>query len=394
MTVTAVRYDPFDPLVQDDPYPTYRRLRDHAPVYRCEHRKTWVLSRYDDVEAALLDPVTFSSAQGIFPTRKPGAAAQMLFPMMIMMDAPRHTQMRTLVGRVFTPRRIAALEDGVRTMTRELVDGASTRRSCDLTAQLAGPLPAMVIADLLGVPREDRDEFRRWSSTLVQSDPEQRESIRPGMEAAAALYGYLETFVADRRRAPREDLISALVHAQVDGQGLNDEELLGFCFLLLVAGHETTTNLLGNAAVVLAQHPDARTRLAADSSLIPAALEELLRYDSPVQGLARTLTRDVELHGQHLPAGDTVLVLFGAANRDDRAFPDPDTFDIDRRPERQVAFGRGIHFCLGASLARLEARVVLEELLRRIPDWDIDLANASRVRSGPLRGYTSLPISW
>jgi cytochrome P450 len=186
--------------------------------------------------------------------------------------------------------------------------------------------------------------------------------------------------------------MTALVQAEVDGEHLTEEELLGFCLLLLVAGHETTTNLLSNSAVILAQHPEDRRALADDPELVPAAVEELLRYDSPVQGLARTLTRQVDLHGQAMAAGDTVLLLFGSANRDDHAFPDADHFDIHRGPERQVAFGRGIHFCLGASLARLEARIALRALLTRRRDWEVDIDSAVRLRSGPIRGYASLPI--
>ncbi|MQA17593.1 MAG: cytochrome P450, partial [Pseudonocardiaceae bacterium] len=221
----------------------------------------------------------------------------------------------------------------------------------------AGPLPAMVIADMMGVPRKDREQFRAWSSALVQGDPMVTEQREASLAAAAGLYEYFAAVIKQRREHPGEDLVSALVQAEVHGQRLNDEELLGFCLLLLVAGHETTTNLLANATVHLAQHPDERVRLADNPTLLPDAVEELLRYDSPVQGLSRTLTHDLTLHGTQMRAGETVLLLFGSANRDDRVFPDPDRLDITRKPERQVAFGHGIHFCLGAALARLEGRV-------------------------------------
>jgi cytochrome P450 len=210
----------------------------------------------------------------------------------------------------------------------------------------------------------------------------------------ASMYGYFTSFLADRRQSPREDLMSALVYAEIDGVRLTDEELLGFCALLLIAGNETTTNLLGNAAVVLAQHPDSRRRLAADHTLLGPAIEELLRYDSPVQGLSRTLTRDIVLHNTMMRSGESVLLLFGSANRDERVFPDPDAFDIDRKPEHQMAFGKGVHFCLGAALARMETRIALAALLRQLPNWDVDLDSAQRLQSGPVRGYTSLPISW
>lgn len=392
MTQQQLSYSPFDPEVIDDPYPLYRELREHAPAYWSPTAGSWVLSRYDDVSTALQDPETYSSAAGIFPTPPEIDMTELFLPMLIMTDPPRHTQLRRIVSRAFTPRRIADLEPHVATLVDELLDNAPAGDGgWDFVAGLAGPLPAIVIADMLGVPREDRDQFRNWSTTLIQSNPTRGE-FGPGLDAAAALYAYFTQFLAERRASPQADLMTALVHADVDGERLSEEELLGFCLLLLVAGHETTTNLLSNSAVVLAQHPDARHELASNPQLVPAAVEELLRYDSPVQGLSRTLTRPVELHGQHLDVGDTVLLLFGSANRDDHAFPDADRFDIHRAPERQVAFGRGIHFCLGASLARLEARLALQALLRRHRDWDVDLDTATRLRSGPIRGYASLPL--
>lgn len=394
MTTASQIYDPFDSAVQDDPYPTYRVLRDEHPLYRCTERDTWVLSRHADVHDALLDPQTFSSASGIFPTRDGLDMTAALLPMMIIMDPPRHTSLRQIVSRAFTPRRIATLETSVRTLTAELFLPLADARRCDLVQDVAGPLPAMVIADLLGVPREDRHAFRAWSSTLVQGDPSSREGSAAALGAATSLYEYFAAFIADRRAAPQEDLITALVQADVDGQQLSDDELLGFCLLLLVAGHETTTNLLANATVVLAQHPKARDRLADQPELFAPAVEELLRYDSPVQGLARTLTQDHTLHDTVMSRGDTVLLLFGSANRDHRAFSDPDTFDLDRMPENQVASGQGTHFCLGASLARLEARTILPEMIRRMPSWQADLDHAQRLRSGPIRGYSHLPVHW
>jgi hypothetical protein len=220
------------------------------------------------------------------------------------------------------------------------------------------------------------------------------ETPKPGSPSVTSEESDFADFLADRRQAPRDDLMSALVAAEIGDQRLSDDELLGFCLLLLIAGHETTTNLLGNAAVVLAGHPQSRHRLAADPTLIGHAVEELLRYDSPVQGLSRVLTTDVTLHGTTMSQGDSVLMLFGSANRDERVFARPDVFDIDRKPEHQVAFGRGIHFCLGAALARLEARISLGALLSRLPDWAVDVDSAVRLRSGPIRGYLSLPIMW
>jgi len=394
MVDVGVRYDPFDAEILNDPYPTYRMLRDTAPVFRAEESHTWVLSRHADVQAAALDHGTYSSVDGIFPTPPGSDFIGSFLPMMIVMDPPRHDQLRALVSRAFTPRRVAGLQDAVTRMAAELFDRLDEGSgSADFVADFAAILPAAVIADLLGVPAADRDRFRLWSSRLVQVDVTHGQTT-DALAAAASIYAYFTEFLADRRRAPREDLMSALVNATVDGVGLTDDEVLGFCALLLVAGYETTTNLLGNSAVVLAQHPRTRRRLAADRTLLGPAVEELLRYDSPAQGLSRTLTRDVVLHETTMKRGDRVLLLFGSANRDERAFPDPDVFDVDRTCEHQVAFGRGIHFCLGAALARMEARIALNALLDKVPDWEVDLESAVRLRSGPIRGYTSLPITW
>ena len=394
MTVAQFRYDPFDAMILNDPYPTYRLLRDTAPVYRAEESHTWVLSRHADVQAAALDHRTYSSVDGIFPTPPGSDFIGSFLPMMIVMDPPRHDQLRALVSRAFTPRRGAGLHDAITQMAAELFErlGEGSGRA-DFVTDFAAILPAAVIADLLGVPATDRDQFRLWSSQLVQVDVTHGQTT-DAMAAAASIYAYFTDFLADRRRNPREDLMSALVNATVDGVGLTDEEVLGFCALLLVAGYETTTNLLGNSAVVLAQHSQARSRLAEDRTLLGPAVEELLRYDSPAQGLSRTLTRDVTLHDTTMREGEKALLLFGSANRDERAFPDPDVFDIDRTSEHQVAFGRGIHFCLGAALARMEARIALDVLLDTVPNWEVDLTSARRLRSGPIRGYTSLPITW
>jgi cytochrome P450 len=385
-------YSPFDPEIIADPYPVYRELRDEAPVYWSAEARSWVLSRYDDVSAALTDPATYSSASGVYPTPTGVDMTELFLPMLVMSDPPRHTQLRQLVSRAFTPRRIAALDTSVHTVAHELLDQTSSAGPWDFVSGFSGPLPAIVIADMLGVPREDRDRFRAWSTTLVQSNPMLGE-MGTGMEAAGALYDYFGSFLAERRVRPADDLMTALVQAEVEGERLSEEELLGFCFLLLVAGHETTTNLLSNGVALLADRPEIRDQLRADPDLVPLAVEELLRFDSPVQGIGRTLTREVELYGQQMKRGESVLLLFGSANRDDRAFPDAEVFDLGRSSEPHVALGRGIHFCLGASLARMEARIALDALLGSPKfSWDADLAGAERLRSGPIRGFASLPV--
>ncbi len=355
MSAAAVYYDPFDPVVMADPYPTYQALRKAAPVYWSDAGRCWVLSRHSDVTSALHDPSTFSSASGVFPTVGAPSMADLFLPMLIMTDPPRHTAMRRIVSRAFTPRRIATLEAGIQELIEGLLDDASSHETWDAVEGLTAPLPAIIIADLLGVPREDRDSFRRWSTQLIQSQP-QSPRIGGALEAAAALYDYFASFLAERRIRPRDDLMSALVEAEVEGQRLSEDELLGFCFLLLVAGHETTTNLL------------------------------------PVQGLSRTLTRSTTMHGQDLEPGDVVLLLFGSANRDEQVFPAADRLDIHRSAEQHLALGHGVHFCLGASLARLEARSALQALLSRHRDWEVDEESAVRLQSGPIRGFATLPF--
>jgi cytochrome P450 len=387
-----MHYDPFDPAVQLDPYPTYAEMRRDAPVYRNEEAGFWALSRFEDVWSAVHDPSTFSSAQGIFVGRAEMDMTKLFLPMLIMMDPPRHTKLRAIVSRVFTPRRMLELEDTIRDLARSMLQPALERDSFDLIETLAAPLPTFVIADLLGVPRSDYQDFRTWSEQLVSGDPFSEELAGTSLAGAASLYEYFTAIIAERRQAPRADLVTSLIEAEVDGERLTDEELLGFCLLLLVAGNETTTNLISNAAVALAANPDQCAGLVEEPGSFPNAIEEFLRFDSPVQGLARTLTRDVELHGETMAAGDKVMLLFGAANRDAQEFgPNADTLDVRRDITRHLAFGHGIHYCLGASLARLEASVACEELLAALPHLDL-AAEPARRRSGPIRGLLHVEL--
>ncbi len=388
-----VRFDPYDRILQSDPYPTYRRLRDEAPVYHDDARGFWALSRFEDVLWAAHDPAAFCSGEGIALEGQ----ARSPFPNLIVMDDPRHAQLRKLVSRGFTSRPVAAFEPRVRELTNAAIDAmverAAAGEPADVVPLLSGPLPMTVVGDLIGVAPEDREQFRTWSDAVVHQDVDRPETVEAGRAAAGAVVGSFSEIIAARRTTPTDDLVSALIAAEVDGEHLADDEILGFCFLLIVAGTETTTNLIGNGVHALAAFPDERARLLADPSLVSGAVEEMLRWSSPVQGLARTTTRSVERHGVTIPEGAKVQLLYGAANRDEREFAEPDRFDVTRTIERHLAFGHGVHFCLGAALARLEAQVVFEELLRRLPDWQLDTDAVTWIHSSSVRGPATLPIT-
>lgn len=381
-------FDPYDPAVQQDPYPAYRQLRREAPVYWSE-RGFWVLSRYEDVWAAVHDHVRFSSAQGIVPGQK--TFVQDAVPMIVMMDPPRHDELRRLVSGAFVPRLIRTMEESVRGIARDLLD-ALEPGEVDLIPTYAGSLPVAVIAHMIGVPIEDWDKFREWSDALARTNPDDKALTKQGVEAAVELLSYFPPLIAERRKKPAHDLISTLVATDEDGRRLSDDEITGTCFLLLTAGHETTTNLIANFANLLGTRPALRKKLADDPTLIAAATEEVLRLESPVPGLARTLTEDLTFGGKRLEAGQQALMLFASANRDEEKFTDPDEFIMGRK-EPTLAFGHGVHYCLGAHLARLECRVAIEELLARAPDFEL-LDGARRVPSGLVRGFERLPVDY
>jgi cytochrome P450 len=421
--VTPFVFDPYDERFFADPAPAFARLREEFPAYRNPDRGFWVLSRFEDVWQALRDPETFSSASGITVLDEHNAAAP---PMILTMDPPRHGMLRTKVNRGFTPRRVAGLEERIRSHAHALLDRLEDRGEGDLVADFAIALPTIVFAELLGVPESQREPFRRWSDATCAMSPDPA-AMAAGKRAIAELTGLFAELAELRRRKPADDLISALA-AAAGGDGrdrrgearddragratgadvgagadvlekressnaepMTQDELTGFCVLLLVAGLETTASLIASGAMRLAQHPDQRARLIADPTSIPRAIEEMVRFDCPIPGNARTLTRDIERYGQKLPAGDKVLLLYAAANRDEREFADGDRFDITREIDRHVAFGNGIHFCLGASLARLETRIAFEELLARFPSHV--LATQCRwTQLVPTRSTVSLPI--
>lgn len=388
MNPASLLYDPYAYETHEDPYPIYKRLRDEAPAYLDENRGFWALSRHADVRAALDNGVVFSSAEGITLERGAGA----LEPMLIEVDPPRHTQLRSLVSRAFTPKRVAELEEPIRTASRGLIRDFSDSR-IDVIDDFAAYLPMAVISAMLGVPVEDQDQLREWSNSMLHREEGSFDLTAEGYRGAAHLYGYMDDLVAQRRLLPGPDLLSDLVTLQTNEGALTHQEVLGFCFLLIIAGNETTTKLLGNAIFWLGEFPDQRAKLADDPMMIPLAIEEVLRYDTSTQALARVLTRDVTLHDVTLPQGMKGLLLFASANRDERHWGDPDRFDIARQPAGHLAFGHGIHHCLGAALARLEMRVALEELLPALGNYEVDRATCERVHSGNVRGFTHLPIN-
>ncbi len=387
-------WDPYDVDIDTDPYAIWRRLRDEAPVYRNDRFDFWALSRFADVEAAHRDPRTYSSNHGTvleLMSSRPQSTAMMIF-----LDPPDHTPVRALVSRVFTPSRVAALEERIRELCRTFLETWVEGVPFDYVERFGAPLPAMVIATLLGVPGADQDRIRALIDQTFHLDPVKGMINDVAFAARLELNDYLLGQVDDRRRHDRDDLLSDLVRAEVvhggDPRRFTDQEAADFANLIISAGTETVARLLGSAAVVLAEHADQRGELAATPALIPAAIEELLRYEapSPVQG--RWATRPVTLHGTSIPADAKVLLLTGAAGRDERKYAAADRFDIHRPIDHHVSFGYGIHFCLGAALARLEGRIALEETLKRHARWDVLHDQAVRLHTSTVRGWVNVPV--
>jgi cytochrome P450 len=370
------------------------RMQGSGARRRNEELGFWALSRHADVLAALKDVQRFSNRCGVSldpDAFNEHAAANMSF---LAMDPPRHTRMRSLVSRGFTPRRVARLEPRIREITGRYIDGFVDRGGCDFIGDFAGKLPMDVVSELLGVPEADRSDLRQWADMVVHREEGVKGLPPSALEAASKMAGYFVEMLGARRRQPRDDLTGELLRAEIEGDRLRDREVLGFLFLMIVAGNETTTKLLGNAIYWLWRNPAERDRLRRDPGLIPRWVEETLRFDNSTQALARLVVRDVELHGQKLQEGDKAVLLIGSANRDERVWPEPDRYDVLRDTSASLSFGKGTHFCLGAALARLEARVALEELQRRIPDYEIDPAGIDRVHSVNVRGFAKLPVAW
>jgi len=351
-------YDPFAPDFPARAFEIYRELRDHHPLYRMERTGRWVLSRYADVRNAAADAESFSSQNT--------SISQGVLPMIQQLDPPRHDALRNLLWKAFTPKRVADLEPRVREIARELIDGFADAGRADLLAEFACQLPSRVIGELIGIPAKRRPAFLEWTESMISPDPNRDRN------PFAMIYQEFAKLLDERRAERRDDLMSALLDAEIEGVKLSQEELLGFCFLLVVGGNDTTTNLIANGAVLLARHPEQREEILADGALLAPAIEEMLRFDSPTQALPRIATRDVTLHGQTVRAGEEVSLCWGAANHDERRFEDPERFDIHRSNNRHLALGHGVHFCMGAHLARLEGRVAFEELLARLPAYALE----------------------
>jgi cytochrome P450 len=386
--MSDIYWDPFDPALRDDPYPLWKRLRDEAPAYHNERLDFWVLSRYADVEAAHKDHVTFSSAHMTtieMMTPEPNTDTGLF----IGLDPPVHTAYRGLVSRAFTPRAIRGIEDDIRAVATELLDAQVGSGGFDYVQDFGAILPPTVISKFLGVPESDQEWLRHQVDDMFHIEPDVGMINDFAMEATGNVVGYVLKQVDERRTKPRDDVFTLLAEAEFSRPEVAGE----FGLMLFAAGTETVARLLGWACAVLEEHPDQREALRADESLISNAVEELLRYEPPSPVQARWTTSPVEVHDVVIPVDSKVVLLTGAACRDEREYAEPDRFDVRRDFRQHVSLGLGIHFCLGAALARMEGRVGIEETLRRFPDWQVDHDGARLLYTSTVRGYDKLPIT-
>jgi cytochrome P450 len=390
-------FNPMDPEFLADPYPTYRRLRTEDPVHHSP-LNFWVLTRYEDVVAVLRDPRFIKEPLAAFVAARFGVAVPPgVGVSMLDRDPPDHTRLRSLVSKAFTPRVVEGLRPRIQEIVDSLITRAEAAGSMDLIEEFAYPLPVSVICEMLGVPVEDHERFKGWSLDIARGLdsillPPESEVPRRSGAARHAMADYFRGLVAARRASPRGDLLSALIAAEEAGDKLNEDELLATCILLLIAGHETTVNLIGNGTLALLRHPGELRRLRETPGLIASAVEELLRYDGPVQRTARIPSTDVTIGGRSIGKGEMVMPFIGAADRDPAQFPDPDRLDLARTDNRHIAFGWGIHFCLGAPLARVEGQIAIDALVRRLPKLELVTDEPEYRQSLTLRGLKTLPV--
>jgi cytochrome P450 len=372
-----------------DPYPAYRELRATSPVCWNDVTNFWALLKYEDIRYVSSNPATFTSTRGV-TIPDPTLPSPVQPGSLIFTDPPRHRQLRKLINSGFTRRRVTVLEPKIREIVRGILDGIEPGSVHEFAEEIAAPLPTRLIAELIGAPPEDWEQFRAWSDAATgTADPEIE--LDP-LVAMGQLFEYFQKLIAARRVDPRDDLLSVLAGAEIDGHRLTDEDLLNFAFLLLVAGNETTRNLIALGTLALIAHPDQCRLLVEDRSLIPGAVEEMLRWNSPVVQMARTALADVEIRGQRIAGGDTVVMLYGSANRDEDIFGgDAEEFKVSRHPNPHIAFGCGEHSCVGAQLARLEASVMFDELLRRFPTLEL-VGEVDRMRATMVPGVKRMPV--
>jgi len=393
-------FNPFLPDVHQDPYPAYHRLRETAPIHQ-PFPGAFLLSRHRDVGPLLRSPHVSSDRRKspmyeLFMSTVPNAERfRDVPPSMLFLDPPEHTRLRGLVNKAFTARVVESLRPRVQEIVGGILDEVADRGSLDIVADLAYPIPVTVICDLFGVPQDDRKQVREWSLDLIYTlDPMVAgDRLERAGEVSMAFREYIRGLIEERRASPGDDFISALTGAEDEGERLTDEEIVSMCLLLLIAGHETTSGLISNGMLALGRHPDAMRELREDPSIIKTAVEELLRFDSPVQLTGRLVLEPFEIDGVRVEAGNDVITLLGAANRDPDEFRDPDRLDLRRHPNHHSAFGGGIHFCLGAPLARLEGQIAVGELVARFPALDIDTDGAVLRDTVTLRGLTALPAT-
>jgi cytochrome P450 len=393
-----MEYDPYAYEIHENPYPTFKWMRDNAPVYRNQKHGFWALTRFEDTHAALLDYKTYSSAFGtVLELMTDAPMSSMGLKMMIFMDPPEQTINRNLVSKAFTPRRVAELEPRIRELTVRHLARVQGQRRFDVVKDFTAKLPMDVISSILGIPESDRDMVRELSNQGLHREPNNPMPPSSAMEAISKLDTYYARCLDERRKQPRDDMMTALMQAETkneqgEPQRLSDAEITGFFRLLGGAGNETVTKLLASTFYWLWKNPDQRRLLIDNPALIPGAVEEILRYDPPSQLQGRRLTRDVTLHGVTMRKDDKVAVINASGNRDERHYPDPDRFDVRREFEFHLGFGFGRHVCLGANLARLESRIAIEEFLKRFPDYEIIESGIERIHFSNVRGLSGLPL--